>query len=583
MVEQANFSELRNKISNWDLEAEEMLLNKIKIFTSSYTTEFASFTKNVQNFSNNLVNTQVEHYKAISNLKELSMNRFIEESLEDNPESVSEGSDTGLENIPKKEIILDETEKMKTAIDMSMKTIEEINAKKEKNKEQIEDDGVSIASKKLSLDNLKKYGNMPYIIGTDDFMKDKNIGLSNIIDEEEEAKEKEKEMKKEKTKEHYGDWEVIEESEDSDIEEFMADIPVDEKDKKKWEKIKKKKQKKKLKEMKKKQKTQDNKKNDEENNKNDFDEEVKEEIKVPIENDNKENDQTNNKEGDIVIVSGKGASVPPPPPPPPAPVFNPENIPSKNKNENKKEENINNKEPKNDINIQKENININVNNDINKSNNILGQLPPKPKNISVNPFLMKGLQNLTDDEDDDDDEGGLFSKKKLIMPKINNKINIAPPQMSMILPNNNVNFDKNGNIDNKDKLNNIFGEEKEELEKVKEEKELKEEDQKVEEDKITNEITNVIENKEAQEENNKINEEKEAKNENLSSQQIIKDISQNKKENFITNKPNNILDSLFEEEKNNSEEVKPKETQKIQSNLDNKKKPIAFFNDDDDD
>lgn len=564
MVEQANFSELRNKISNWDLEAEEMLLNKIKIFTSSYTTEFASFTKNVQNFSNNLVNTQVEHYKAISNLKELSMNRFIEESLEDNPESVSEGSDTGLENIPKKEIILDETEKMKTAIDMSMKTIEEINAKKEKNKEQIEDDGVSIASKKLSLDNLKKYGNMPYIIGTDDFMKDKNIGLSNIIDEEEEAKEKEKEMKKEKTKEHYGDWEVIEESEDSDIEEFMADIPVDEKDKKKWEKIKKKKQKKKLKEMKKKQKTQDNKKNDEENNKNDFDEEVKEEIKVPIENDNKENDQTNNKEGDIVIVSGKGASVPPPPPPPPAPVFNPENIPSKNKNENKKEENINNKEPKNEFNIQKENININVNNDINKSNNILGQLPPKPKNISVNPFLMKGLQNLTDGEDDDDDEGGY-----------------APPQMSMILPNNNVNFDKNGNIDNKDKLNEIFGEEKEELEKVKEEKEFKEEDQKVEEDKITNEITNDNENKETQEESNKLNEEKEAKNENLESQQIIKDISQNKKENFITNKRNQIFDSLFEEEKNNSEEVKPKETQKNKSNLGNNEKLKAYLDDDD--
>ena len=144
----------------------------------------------------------------------------------------------------------------------------------------------------------------------------------------------------------------------------------------------------------------------------------------------------------------------------------------------KKEENINNKEPKNDINIQKENININ--NDINKSNNILGQLPPKPKNISVNPFLMKGLQNLTDGEDDDDDEGGLFSKKKLIMPMINNKINIAPPQMSMILPNNNINFDKNGNIDNEDKLNKIFGEEKEELEKVKEEKELKEEDKKEE-------------------------------------------------------------------------------------------------------
>ena len=39
----------------------------------------------------------------------------------------------------------------------------------------------------------------------------------------------------------------------------------------------------------------------------------------------------------------------------------------------------------------------------------------KLKNISVNPFLMAGLQNIGDDEDDDDDDGGLFSKKKLIV------------------------------------------------------------------------------------------------------------------------------------------------------------------------
>ena len=555
MVEQANFSELRNKISNWDLEAEEMLLNKIKIFTSSYSTEFASFTQNMQNLNNNLVNTQVDHYKAISNLKELSMNRFIEETLEENPESVSEGSDTGLGDIPKNEIILDETEKMKTAIDMSMKTIEEINSKKEKNKEQIEDDTVSIASKKFSLDNFKKYGNLPYIIGTEEFMKDKNIGLSNIVDEEEEKKEKEKEEKKEKMKENLGDWEMVGESEDSDIEEFLAEIPVDEKDKKKWEKIKKQKQKKKLKQMKKKKKGKNNKNNEEENNNNDFDGEVKDDIKVPIENENNENDKNNNKEGDIVIVSGKGASVPPPPPPPPAPVFNPENVQSKPKKENKIEENIINKEPSNDVNIPKENTNINNNN----NNNILYQIPPKPKNISVNPFLMAGLQNICDDEDDDDDDGGLFSKKKLIMPKVNNEANSV--QMSMIVPHNNYNFDKNGNITNKEKLNNIFGDKKE----IKEE----EEEQKVKEDKINNEMADVNENKEA--------EEKEIGNENLAPEKVIEE-----KENFINKKPNKIVDNSFEEEKNNSEEVKPKETQKIQSNLDTNKKLKAFFNDDDD-
>ena len=210
MVEQANFSELRSKISNWDLDAEEMLLNKIKIFTSSYTSEFATFTQNMQNLSNNLINTEVDHYKEISNLKELSMNRFIEESLEENASSVSEGSDGGLEKGSKKETFLDNNEKMKTALDMSLKFIEDINSKKGKNKEQIEDDTVSITSKNISFDNLKKYGNLPFIIGTENFMKDKNIGLSNFKDEEEEKKEEEKEEEKKKIKENYGDLEIVE-------------------------------------------------------------------------------------------------------------------------------------------------------------------------------------------------------------------------------------------------------------------------------------------------------------------------------------------------------------------------------------
>ena len=62
--------------------------------------------------------------------------------------------------------------------------MEEINLKKEKNKEQIEDDTVSVASKNLVLENTKKYGALPFIIGTDDFMKDKRIGLTNGKDED---------------------------------------------------------------------------------------------------------------------------------------------------------------------------------------------------------------------------------------------------------------------------------------------------------------------------------------------------------------------------------------------------------------
>ena len=60
-------------------------------------------------------------------------------------------------------------------------------------------------------------------------------------------------------------------------------------------------------------------------------------------------------------------------------------------------------------------------------------------------------------------------------------------------------------------------------------------------------------------------------------------ISPEKKDKIFNNNQNKIFKSLFdEEEKNNSEEDKPAEPQKIQPNLENKKKLKAFFDDDDD-
>ena len=182
MSEQANFSELRSKISNWDLDAEQMLLDKINIFTNSYKTDFSVFTKNMENFQNDLSSIEVSHYQAISNLKDISQNRFIEEKVEENADSVSEGSGVEIEN--RNEIFLDNNEKMKKIAEISMKNMEEITKLKEKNKEQIEDDTVSVASKNLVLENSKRFGSLPFIIGTDDFMRDKRIGLTNEADEE---------------------------------------------------------------------------------------------------------------------------------------------------------------------------------------------------------------------------------------------------------------------------------------------------------------------------------------------------------------------------------------------------------------
>ncbi len=221
MAEQANFSELRNKISNWDIEAEQMLINKINIFTNSYNADFSNFTKNMQNLDNNLSNIQVQHYKAITSLKDLSMNRFIEESMDVVSESVSEDSDRGVEQSVNNQVYMNEEEKIKKAMELTIKNIDEISSKKDQNKEQIEDDAKSVASSRIMFDNFKKF-NLPFIIGTDDFNKEAMVGLSNEpVDNEEEEEE---------------------ELEDKDVKNFVEEnIKVDDKTKEEWIKIEKKK------------------------------------------------------------------------------------------------------------------------------------------------------------------------------------------------------------------------------------------------------------------------------------------------------------------------------------------------------
>ena len=540
MSEQANFSELRSKISNWDLDAEQMLIDKINIFTNSYKTDFSVFTKNMENLQNNLSSIEVSHYQAISNLKDISQNRFIEEKVEENADSVSEGS--GVEVESGKEFFLDNNEKMKKTAEISMKNMEEINKLKEKNKEQIEDDTVSVASKNLVLENSKRPGSLPFIIGTDDFMRDKRIGLTNEPDEEDNQNEND------------------EPEIDKDI---LSDMIVTAKTQKRWDKVEQKRKIQKAKEEKLKiQKEQNNANTNIPETNNDFDEEVKEQIKVPTENENveinKENNNNANNNGDnLVISTGKGAGVPPPPPPPPVPVFNPDNLKLKKKIENKESGN-------NNININ--NINNNQNEKTNINNNITNNLSNmlannsnannniksfKPKiNQSMNPLLMQGLKNIVPDDDDDDLGGGIFSNKNRFVPKLNNNFNIVQSQNPTIIPQSDIMPNNNNNMKiNAAKLNNIFEDEKGE----------DEEEQKVEEKKNEEQKNNNEQIEEVQKEN--------------------KNIFENQEKSNFPAKQNKLFNKLFdEEEKNNTEKAEPK---KPQVNFETKKKMTLFFADDD--
>lgn len=81
-MKQANFSELREKINTWDIQAEALLIQKIKLFSLKYNEDFRSLCENLINFSNSISFTEVEHLRAINQLKNISNERFIEQSLE---------------------------------------------------------------------------------------------------------------------------------------------------------------------------------------------------------------------------------------------------------------------------------------------------------------------------------------------------------------------------------------------------------------------------------------------------------------------------------------------------------------------
>ena len=191
MSESSNFSELKNKINNWDLEAEEMLLRKMKAFTDGYLDEFNQFSKNMDTLDLNLELSKIDTYKTYSQLKMLSNNQFMEEILDDNVEQEEEEPKDETNN--SNDIVINDIESKKIAINLSLQKLEEILSKKGKDREQIEDDTVSVSSSKLNLDNFTKVVRLPFVIGTEDFKKDKTLGLTidtGENDEEEEEKNK---------------------------------------------------------------------------------------------------------------------------------------------------------------------------------------------------------------------------------------------------------------------------------------------------------------------------------------------------------------------------------------------------------
>ena len=480
-MEQANFSELKEKINAWDTQAEELLIQKVKLFTLNYNEDFQSLCKNFDNFANAISSVQVEHLKAINQLKNLSNERFIEQSLESKEEASSENANEGNDT---QEVLMNDTEKKQKVYDISLQFIESISRKNKK--EVIEDDSVSVQSSKLTIEKNTKGVKIPFIFNTEQFNADKAIGLDVLPEEENDPDNPDKG-----------------EENDPDMQNFIQDIPVNPKERAKWEKVKIKKEEKakkaKLKKEKQKQKKEKSKKV----------EEIKEppeepEVKVPIENEGESiKEEKKSSSNEIKVVAKSGGSVPPPPPPPPPPPVlkapvnppkkppapkpsnqnqqpsqvlpqdpsseNPTNPENQNNDNNLNEQPIPDERAKPDIrpmNPQDElrnmilnrgkkkdnqNINTNISNtkEVNNKNEILNSIqtsadnknPLAPvirnentvitkENVKLNNFIGG---RLDDDDDDDGDIGditkSIFRKNPVKLPQNNNTLNPNKTQM----------------------------------------------------------------------------------------------------------------------------------------------------------
>ena len=180
----ANFDELLPKVSTWDVEEEEILINKIKQMTEDYEQKCSDLSINLNNITRNLYLIEVDFFNTLNGLKTISGKKFIEHVID--TEEVRPVEDE------KKEINSEEDNYMSnnynSVNDIVKRGIDLIAFKdqqKSLNKNNVEDDSVSMNSKVLD-NNLMKNNRglrLPLIIGSKDFNENEFIGL--VLDDEE--------------------------------------------------------------------------------------------------------------------------------------------------------------------------------------------------------------------------------------------------------------------------------------------------------------------------------------------------------------------------------------------------------------
>ena len=184
----ANFDELLPKVSNWDVEEEEMLINKIKMMTEDYQQKCSDLSLNINNINRNLHLIEVDFFNSLNGLKTLSGTKFIEHIVD--PDEVKVEEEESKIQEPVEENIKDEHfNNINNILQRSLDFMALRDQQKSQNKNNNQEDDTMSMNSKIIGDNLMKNNRgmkLPLIIGTSDFNQNEYIGLVNDDEEEEE-------------------------------------------------------------------------------------------------------------------------------------------------------------------------------------------------------------------------------------------------------------------------------------------------------------------------------------------------------------------------------------------------------------
>ncbi|MCQ2817730.1 MAG: hypothetical protein MJ252_10740 [archaeon] len=172
-----NFAELLPKASEWNVYDEEILLQKIKLFTEEYNSQIESIQGNMSILSRNLILTESNFYDTMNTLKGVAIHKFIEHVLDENEVIEREGDNEEEKKEETPQLTNDELQNMSNQLinNVIQNSINALPVKEVKEKEGEDDDTASITSSKLG--NKAKKLKLPLIIGTNDFNASDYVGL----------------------------------------------------------------------------------------------------------------------------------------------------------------------------------------------------------------------------------------------------------------------------------------------------------------------------------------------------------------------------------------------------------------------